>query len=151
MRIVITLLLMLPLLAQASYQRNTARPVNEVVYGQVETVRYISQRQIIESQANGWETLLGSVVGGVIGHQFGGGRGKQVATAVGALAGAGVVRHYGHQQYQIEHKLVELLIRTDDQRLIDVIQDVDQNMLFFDGATVRILYFDDGVRVDLHR
>ncbi|ESC46316.1 hypothetical protein SEENP078_01139 [Salmonella enterica subsp. enterica serovar Newport str. RI_10P078] len=28
--------------------------------------------------------MLGAVAGGVIGHQFGGGRGKDVATVVGA-------------------------------------------------------------------
>ncbi|PML02888.1 hypothetical protein BCT86_03465 [Vibrio breoganii] len=151
MRVLITFLLLFPLLAQAAYQRNTARPVNEVVYGQVDTVRYISQQQIVESEAKGWQTLLGAVVGGVIGNQFGGGTGKEVATAIGAVAGAGVVRHYGNQQYRVEHKLVEILIKTDDNRLIDVIQGIDRNMLFSAGDTVRILYFDNGVRVDLHQ
>lgn len=151
MRVLITFLLLFPLLAQAAYQRNTARQVNEVVYGQVDTVRYISQQQIIESEAKGWQTLLGAVVGGVIGNQFGGGTGKEVATAIGAVAGAGVVQHYGNQQYRVEHKLVEILIKTDDNRLIDVIQDIDRNMLFSAGDTVRILYFDNGVRVDLHQ
>gem|GEM_PF-605739 len=32
-------------------------------------------------------TIAGAIVGGVIGHQFGGGSGKTIATAVGALAG----------------------------------------------------------------
>jgi glycerol-3-phosphate dehydrogenase len=32
-------------------------------------------------------SVLGAVAGGVIGHQFGGGRGKDVATVVGALGG----------------------------------------------------------------
>ncbi|OBT13921.1 hypothetical protein A9264_01925 [Vibrio sp. UCD-FRSSP16_10] len=151
MRILITLLLLFPLLTQAAYQRNTARPVNNVVYGHVETVRYISQQQIIDSKAKGWQTLLGAVVGGVIGNQFGDGTGREVATALGAVAGAGVVQHYGHQQYKVEHKLVELLIRTDDDRLIDVIQDIDRNMLFSASDSVRILYFDNGVRVDLQQ
>lgn len=35
-------------------------------------------------------TLLGAVVGGVIGHQFGGGRGKDAATVAGTLIGAAV-------------------------------------------------------------
>ncbi|CAM3150668.1 glycine zipper 2TM domain-containing protein [Vibrio rarus] len=151
MRILIIFLLLCPLLAQAAYQRNTARPVNEVVYGQVQTVRYITQQQIVESKAKGWQTLLGAVVGGVIGNQFGDGTGREVATAVGAVAGGGLVQHYGHQQYRVEHKLVELLIETDDHRLIDVIQDIDRNMLFSHGDTVRILYFDNGVRVDLQQ
>lgn len=31
--------------------------------------------------------MLGAVAGGVIGYQFGGGRGKNIATVVGALGG----------------------------------------------------------------
>jgi len=35
-------------------------------------------------------TLAGAVIGGVIGHQFGSGRGKDAATAAGAMIGAAV-------------------------------------------------------------
>ncbi len=38
--------------------------------------------------------LAGAVVGGVIGHQFGGGRGNDIATAAGAVGGA-----YAGQKY----------------------------------------------------
>ena len=75
-------------------------------------------------------------------------RGKQVATAVGAVAGAGVAHNMANQEYKVEYKLVELLIKTDKGKLIDVIQDVDNSMLFERGDKVRILYFDNGVRVD---
>ncbi|WP_038176924.1 glycine zipper 2TM domain-containing protein [Vibrio pacinii] len=142
------IILVFPLIANAAYERNSARPVNQVVFGQVDTVRYISEQEIIKSRANGWQTLLGAVIGGVIGHQFGGGTGQEVATAVGAVAGAGVARHHGQQEYQLEYQLVELLINSDDGQLIDVIQDVDNQMLFKRGDKVRILYFDNGVRVD---
>lgn len=142
------IILVFPLIANAAYERNSARPVNQVVFGQVNTVRYISEQEIIKSRANGWQTLLGAVIGGVIGHQFGGGTGQEVATAVGAVAGAGVARHHGQQEYQLEYQLVELLINSDDGQLIDVIQDVDNQMLFKRGDKVRILYFDNGVRVD---
>lgn len=151
MRKWILILLIFPLFANAAYQRNQARPVNDVVFGKVETVRYISQQEVVQSHTNGWETLLGAVVGGLIGHQFGDGRGKQVATTVGALAGAGIVHQRGKQSYSYEYKLVEILIRTSNGSLIDVIQDVDSNMLFNQGDRVRILYFDDGVRVDKER
>ena len=57
------------------------------------------------------------------------------------------------QQYQsggtvVENKLVELLIRNEQNGLINVIQDYDPAMVFMNGDKVRILYFDDGVRVD---
>ncbi|MBL4237265.1 glycine zipper 2TM domain-containing protein [Vibrio fluvialis] len=144
----VLILLIFPLFANAAYQRNQARPVNEVVFGQVETVRYISQQDIVHSKANGWETLLGAVVGGLIGNQFGDGHGREVATAIGAVAGAGIARSNANQTYHVEYRLVEILIKTSEGKLIDVIQDVDSQMLFSSGDRVRILYFDDGVRVD---
>lgn len=59
-----------------------------------------------------------------------------------------MARHRANQTYKVEYKLVELLIETDSGHLVDVIQDVDPNMLFSRGDKVRILYFDNGVRVD---
>ncbi len=139
----------LPLFANAAYQRNVAKPVNEVVYGKIDSVRYITQQEVVQSKSNGWKTLLGATIGGLVGNQFGGGTGKEVATAVGALAGAVVAQNQSNYQYTVEYKLVELLIKVKGDKLINVIQDVDKNMLFSRGDEVRILYFDDGVRVDL--
>ncbi|ARR06991.1 membrane protein [Vibrio campbellii] len=139
----------MPFFANAAYERNVAKPVNQVVYGKVDSVRYITQQEVKQSQSNGWETLLGATIGGLVGNQFGGGTGKEVATAVGALAGAAVVRNRSNYEYTVEYKLVELLIKVDGNKLINVIQDVDNSMLFNRGDEVRILYFDDGVRVDI--
>ncbi|MBE3823449.1 glycine zipper 2TM domain-containing protein [Vibrio parahaemolyticus] len=143
------IILFLPLFANAAYQRNFAKPVNEVVYGKIDSVRYITQQEVVQSKSNGWKTLLGATIGGLVGNQFGGGTGKEVATAVGALAGAAVAQNQSNYQYTVEYKLVELLIKVKGDKLINVIQDVDKNMLFSRGDEVRILYFDDGVRVDL--
>ncbi|TPA17144.1 glycine zipper 2TM domain-containing protein [Vibrio parahaemolyticus] len=143
------IILFLPLFANAAYQRNVAKPVNEVVYGKIDSVRYITQQEVVQSKSNGWKTLLGATIGGLVGNQFGGGTGKEVATAVGALAGSAVAQNQSNYQYTVEYKLVELLIKVKGDKLINVIQDVDKNMLFSRGDEVRILYFDDGVRVDL--
>lgn len=132
----------------APYERNTARPVDQVVFGQVDTVRNITQRQVLESEHTGWKTLGGAVLGGLLGNQFGGGHGREIATAVGALAGAAAVQHYQSGGSVVENKLVELLIRNDQDGLINVIQDYDPAMVFARGDKVRILYFSDGVRVD---
>ncbi|MEB6605899.1 MULTISPECIES: outer membrane lipoprotein [Aeromonas] len=132
----------------AVYERNTARPVEQVVFGQVDTVRNITQRQVVESEHTGWKTLGGAVLGGLLGNQFGGGHGREIATAIGALAGAAAVQHYQSGGSVVENKLVELLIRSDQDRLINVIQDYDPAMVFAQGDKVRILYFSDGVRVD---
>ncbi|WP_025554132.1 outer membrane lipoprotein [Vibrio parahaemolyticus] len=143
------IILFLPLFANAAYQRNVAKPVNEVVYGKIDSVRYITPQEVVQSKSNGWKTLLGATIGGLVGNQFGGGTGKEVATAVGALAGAAVAQNQSNYQYTVEYKLVELLIKVKGDKLINVIQDVDKNMLFSREDEVRILYFDDGVRVDL--
>lgn len=78
----------------AVYERNTARPVEQVVFGQVDAVRNITQRQMVESEHSGWKTLGGAVLGGLLGNQFGGGHGREIATAVGALAGAAAVQQF---------------------------------------------------------
>ncbi|MDW1973515.1 glycine zipper 2TM domain-containing protein [Vibrio sp. Vb1980] len=143
------IILFLPLVANAAYERNVAKPVNEVVYGKIDSVRYITQQEVVQSKSNGWKTLLGATIGGLVGNQFGGGTGREVATAVGALAGAAVAQNQSNYQYTVEYKLVELLIKVKGDKLINVIQDVDKNMLFSRGYEVRILYFDDGVRVDI--
>ena len=132
----------------ALYERNTARPVEQVVFGQVDAVRNITQRQMVESEHSGWKTLGGAVLGGLLGNQFGGGHGREVATAVGALAGAAAVQQFQSGGSVVENKLVELLIRNEQNGLINVIQDYDPAMVFAQGDKVRILYFSDGVRVD---
>ena len=149
MRKWLVLLLILPLaLSAAPYNRNQARTVNQVVFGTVDSVRYITHQEVIDSQRNGWETLLGGMIGGLIGNQFGDGTGREVATAVGVVAGASIAHQRQPAQKIVQYRLVELLIKTQVGTLIDVIQDVDPAMLFRQGDKVRILYFDNGVRVD---
>lgn len=49
MRKILLILLIIPVFVQAEYQRNQARTVNEVVYGKVDSIRYITEQQIVES------------------------------------------------------------------------------------------------------
>jgi uncharacterized protein YcfJ len=53
-------------------------------------VRHVESRPHISDLAVGGRTLLGAAIGGVIGHQFGSGRGNDAATIAGAMIGAGV-------------------------------------------------------------
>lgn len=53
-------------------------------------VRSVESRPHISDPAVGGRTLLGSIIGGVIGHQFGSGSGRDTATIAGAAIGAGV-------------------------------------------------------------
>lgn len=65
-----------------------------------EDVRYVESHAHVSDPEVGGRTLLGSIIGGVIGHQFGSGRGRDAATVAGAVIGAGVgydsaARRYG--------------------------------------------------------
>jgi len=147
--IVFTLMLIVIFSVQAGpYNRNEARPVHKVEFGTLESVYNITQTEISQSHVNGWNTLLGAAIGGLIGNQFGGGSGKVVATAIGAMVG-GTIAHRTQQQVQTtQYQLVELLVRTEEGQLLDIIQDFDPGMRFSRGDEVRVLYFDEGVRVD---
>lgn len=50
------------------------------------TIAGIEQRQA-KGEGSGAGAVMGAIAGAVVGHQFGGGRGQDVATAGGAVAG----------------------------------------------------------------
>jgi uncharacterized protein YcfJ len=52
--------------------------------------RYVESRPHISDPGVGGRTLVGAIIGGVVGHQFGSGRGRDAATVAGAAIGAGV-------------------------------------------------------------
>lgn len=144
--ILIALVVSCPVMAE--YQRNVARPVEQVVFGTVDSVRYFTKEDATVVHHNPWTTLLGGVVGGLIGNQFGKGWGRVVATGAGASVGIAAT-HRPDQLKQTSYRLVELLIRdSKTDKLIDVVQDYDPSMIFHKGQSVRILYFKEGVRVD---
>ncbi len=132
----------------AAYERNQAVPVEKVEYGYVTSVRNITQTQLVEDRNQGWRTFGGALIGGVIGHQFGGGSGKDVATVLGALIGGGIGHRSGDDYYQ-QLKLVELMIRYEDGQEVIVIQDYDPGMIFNVDDEVRVVYLQGRVRVDL--
>jgi uncharacterized protein YcfJ len=87
-----------PPLPQATYEYRR-RPQEEVIEVPVTSVHavvgppeqrcWIDREQVTEpSRNNGAGTVVGAILGGVLGHQIGGGSGRQVATAGGAIAGA---------------------------------------------------------------
>jgi uncharacterized protein YcfJ len=60
------------------------------VFGDPKQRCWVEAEQVVQTFAPDPSMLAGTVLGGVIGHQFGGGRGKDLATIGGALAGAAV-------------------------------------------------------------
>ena len=58
---------------------------------------WVEREQVAQDQggANIPAAIAGAVIGGILGHQVGGGRGKDIATAGGAVAGAAVGANIG--------------------------------------------------------
>ncbi|MFP8734246.1 glycine zipper 2TM domain-containing protein [Klebsiella aerogenes] len=109
-----------------------------VDYGVVQESHIIStphQRQPLR-------TLAAGTLGGVVGHQFGNGKGQTAMTAAGALAGAGASRYHQDRQQ------VELLIKTSSGQVIQVLQGYDGRLIFNKGDKVRILTSGNDTRVD---
>ena len=61
----------------------------------------------IRGQASTGDTVFGALLGGVIGNQFGGGKGKDAATILGAILGADFANKKGGQQTIVGYKQVE--------------------------------------------
>ena len=74
------------------------------VVGPVEQRCWVERRNVVQNRAdvNVAGAIVGAAAGGILGHQVGGGHGKDIATAGGAVAGAAIganVGRDGGQQY----------------------------------------------------
>ena len=68
-------------------------------YYETVPVQYTTYEDVYEK--NPAAPILGAVAGGVVGHQFGSGRGKDLATVVGAIAGGTLAnKQYGTKHYR---------------------------------------------------
>ncbi|MBB1386289.1 glycine zipper 2TM domain-containing protein [Pseudoalteromonas sp. SG45-5] len=133
----------------AKYERNKAVPVQQVLFGDVKSVRNITEQEIIQDKNNGWETFGGALLGGVIGNQFGGGSGRTVATILGSVIGGSVAHNKQQRSHYQQNHFVELLIQVENGEQFMVVQDQDQSMRFSKGDNVRLVYLNDNtVRVD---
>ncbi|MEI8706444.1 glycine zipper 2TM domain-containing protein [Pseudoalteromonas sp. B62] len=133
----------------AKYERNKAVPVQQVLFGDVKSVRNITEQEIIQDKNNGWKTFGGALLGGVVGNQFGGGSGRTVATILGSVIGGSVAHNRQQQSHYQQNNFVELLIQVENGDQFMVVQDQDQSMRFGKGDNVRLVYLNDNtVRVD---
>lgn len=73
----------------------------------------VTERVVHRGHADHGAVLFGAVVGGVIGHQFGGGHGRDAATAAGAVIGANhAARHTYHDGHVTERTVYETRCET---------------------------------------
>jgi len=132
-----------------SYERNKAVPVEKVVYGKVESIRSITESELVKDKSAGWHHFGGALIGGVIGNQFGDGSGQVAATILGSLIGASIANNRSVRYKKKTLRLIELLILTEEKQRVMVVQDYDHNMRLTNNDDVRIVYLSNGsVRVD---
>lgn len=135
--------------ALASYERNKAVAVQQVLFGDVQSVRNITEQELVQDQSNGWKTFGGALLGGVVGNQFGGGSGRTVVTILGSVIGGNVAHNQQQKSHYQQTRLVELLIQVENGDQFMVVQNQDQSMRFSKGDSVRLVYLNDNsVRVD---
>lgn len=136
----------------ADYDRNKAVPVEKVLFGSVESVRNITHEELKRDKQNGWHTFGGALMGGVIGNQFGGGSGRDVATILGAIIGGSMANNHQSQPKRVVTRLVELMIKVESGKQFMVIQDYDPQMVFHSQDKVRMIYLANStVRIDKQR
>ncbi|MBE0378741.1 outer membrane lipoprotein SlyB [Pseudoalteromonas prydzensis ACAM 620] len=133
----------------AAYERNKAVPVQQVLFGNVQSVRNITEQELVQDKNSGWKTFGGALLGGVIGNQFGGGSGRTAATILGSVIGGSVAHNRQQGSHYNQYHLVELMIKVENGEQFMVVQDKDSQMTFNTGDSVRLVYLSDNtVRVD---
>ncbi|MGE6295706.1 glycine zipper 2TM domain-containing protein [Aeromonas media] len=122
----------------------------QVEYGTVQESHILTQEAAPQQGgARPLRTIGAAALGAAVGSQFGGGSGQTVATTVGAVAGAEASRRrQGNQQSVQGKQTVELLIKTEAGKLLNVKQDQDPALTFAKGDRVRILTTGADTRVD---
>jgi len=123
-------------MSSGAYSRDSARQMQTVYYGTVDSVRTVQ----IEGTKTPVGTGAGAVAGGILGNQVGGGSGRALATLGGALLGGvagsaaeeGITRQPGY----------EIVVRLDNGRTISVVQAAD--IAFSPGERVRVIEARDG-------
>ena len=84
-------------------------------YGVVQSIELVQQGNSgIAGSGIGIGTIAGAVVGGIVGHQVGGGTGQTAATVAGAAGGAYVGHELEKRQQQQTADVYKFTIRMDN-------------------------------------
>ena len=120
----------------------SATPIKETIKTPRKECRNVTvtHRRPVQDENRIAGSVLGAVAGGVIGHQFGGGRGKDVATGVGALGG-------GYGGKQIQGSMQENDTHTSTQQRCKTVYDKSEKMLGYD-VTYKIGDQQGKIRMD---
>ncbi|MGM3176170.1 glycine zipper 2TM domain-containing protein [Dickeya lacustris] len=105
----------------------TATPIKETIKTPRQECHNVAvvRRQPVQDENRLAGSLLGAVAGGVLGHQIGGGRGRDVATVAGALAG-------GYAGNQVQGNMQEGDTYHTTQQRCQTVYDKSQKVLGYD-------------------
>lgn len=120
----------------------SATPIKETVKTPHRECRNVAvtHRRPVQDENRITGSLLGAVAGGVIGHQFGGGHGKDIATVAGALGG-------GYAGNQIQGSMQNNDTYTTTQQRCKTVYDKSEKMLGYD-VTYKIGDQQGKIRMD---
>ena len=131
----------------------SATPIKESIKQPRQECRNVTltHRRPVQDENRIAGSVLGAVAGGVLGHQFGGGRGRDVATVAGALAG-------GYGGNQVQGALQERDTYTTSEQRCRTVYSNQEKMLGYD-VTYKIgdqqgkirMENDPGTRIPLDR
>ena len=100
----------------------------------------VTHRRPVQDEHQIAGSALGAVAGGVLGHQFGGGRGRDVATVAGALGG-------GYAGNRVQSSMQNNDTYTTQQQRCKTVYDKEDKMLGYD-VTYKIGDQQGKVRMD---
>lgn len=124
-----------------SYQDHQLQSLGTVAEGTILQIRGVSaSRQ--DALSNGSGSVLGGIVGAVVGQSASKGRGKLLTTALGSVAGSMGGRDIA--QAASQHRAWEMIIKTADGRTVAIVQEADGTQM---RAGQRIYLISTGGRV----
>lgn len=104
-----------------------SKPVTETIQTPRQECRNVTvtHRKPVQDEHKILGTVVGAALGGVVGHQFGGGSGKKVATAAGAVAG-------GYAGNQVQGNMQAGDTYTTTEQRCKTVQDTSVNTIGYD-------------------
>tara|TARA_Y100001960_G_C14646749_1_gene813756 strand:- start:213 stop:932 length:720 start_codon:yes stop_codon:yes gene_type:complete len=80
------------------------------------------------------ESIVGAVLGGVLGSAIGGGKGQEIATTLGAVAGGAAAQKYANSTVLVEY-VAEVDLEISQKALNDINYRTSQNVRSGEGST----------------
>ena len=123
-------------IGSTSYEAKDVGAAATTYRGTIEGVRQVVVKESDTLEGNTTGMVVGGLAGAAAGSRFGGGFGRTVMTGVGALGGAAVgavAEEEIKRQYAMEY-----IVRTEDGRLITVVQGLEPRLSPGDRVYVQV-------------